>query len=112
MREINKNPNSLNFSGVQKFDQQKENPAPVPETKSEEQPVAKEQQNLSLMPAAVTGRSLAFKGNPVDNDIKFMMENPAAVEKANMFFDIAEAQGGYENAAKLTNAYIKEFHRD
>lgn len=112
MREINKNTNSLNYSGVQKFDQQKENHAPAPETKGEEQPVSKEQQNLSLMPAAVTGRSLAFKGNPVDNDIKFMMENPEAVGKANKFFDMAEAQCGYETAAKLTNVFVKEFLRD
>ena len=38
-----------------------------------------------------------------------MMENPEIVSKANKFFDMAEQICGYENAAKLTDAFVKEF---
>lgn len=111
MREINNNPNNLNFSGVQKVDQQKENPAPAIETETAEQSSKLELQDLSQMPAAVTGRSLVFKGNHIDKDINFMMKNPEACAKANEFFDLAESKYGYENAAKLMDIYVKEFQK-
>lgn len=109
MREINNNSNSLNFSGVQKFDQQKEHQAQSQEPVSQETSPQVEMQDLSQMPSAVTGRSLVFKGNPVEKDIQFMLKNPEFVEKANNFFDLAESQSGYENAARLMDGFVKEF---
>ena len=76
MREINNNnSNSLNFSGVQKLDQQKEVQAPAVDANVVEQPALAETQDLSQMPTAVTGRSLVSKTDSIDNDIKFMMKN-------------------------------------
>ena len=110
MREINNNTNNLNFQGVQKFDQHKEKQHSKPDVVNEDAAEKTETQDLSQMPAAITGRSLvSFKGNPVDTDVKFMMENPEIVSKANKFFDMAEQICGYENAAKLTDAFVKEF---
>ncbi len=111
MREINNNPNNLSFAGVQKYDQQKENSAPQQEVTQPEASQQNEMQDLSQMPSAVTGRSLVFQGNPIDKDIKFLMENPEFVEKANKFFDVAESQVGYENAAKLMDGFVKEFQK-
>ncbi len=109
MREINNNTNNLNFSGVQKFDQQKEHQAPAQDVNASDSSQQMEMQDLSQMPSAVTGRSLVFKGNPVEKDIQFMMKNPEFVEKANKFFDLAEAQTGYENAARLMDGFVREF---
>ncbi|MBR5556109.1 hypothetical protein IKU74_08885 [bacterium] len=111
MREINNNSNSLNFSGVQKLDQQKEVQAPAIEANVVEQPALAETQDLSQMPTAVTGRSLVSKTDSIDNDIKFMMKNPAFCAKANDFFDIAEKQTDYENASKLMDGFVKEFQK-
>lgn len=108
MREINNN--NLNFSGVQKYDQQKEKQSSQQDFVKEEQPEKAEIQDLSQLPAAITGRSLVqFKGNAIDNDVKFMMDNPEVVEKANRFFEMAEPICGYENAAKLTDGFVREF---
>ncbi len=109
MREINNNTNNLNFSGVQKIDQQKENSAQAQEIIQAENFQQNELQDLSQMPSAVTGRSLVFQGSHIDKDLKFLMENPEFVEKANKFFDVAAAQSGYENAAKLMEGFVKEF---
>lgn len=109
MREINNNTNNLNFSGVQKFDQQKDNAQPMQDLMQAENNQANETKDLSQMPSAVTGRSLVFQGNHIDKDIKFLMENPKFVEKANNFFDLAESKVGYENAAKLMDGFVKEF---
>ena len=110
MREINNNPNSLNFPGVQKPDQQKDTHMSALENNNE-QPLQLEMQDLSQMPAAVTGRSLVSKGDSIDNDIKLMLKNPSFCAKANEFFDIAEKQSGYENAAKLMDSFVKEFQK-
>ncbi len=109
MREINNNTNNLNFSGVQKYDQQKENNQQSQDLNQTENVQQAETQDLSQMPSAVTGRSLVFQGNYIDKDIKFLMENPEFVEKANKFFDAAESKVGYENAAKLMDGFVKEF---
>lgn len=110
MREINNNnSNSLNFSGVQKLDNQKEIRELAVEGNIVEPSSLPETQDLSQMPAAVTGRSLVSKTDSIDNDIKFMMKNPAFCAKANDFFEIAEQQAGYENAAKLMDGFVKEF---
>lgn len=109
MREINNNSNSLNFSGVQKLNHQKDN-QPL-DINLEENPELPESSDLSQMPAAVTGRSLISKTDSIDNDIKFMMKNPAFCAKANEFFDIAEEQTNYENAAKLMDGFVKEFQK-
>jgi len=112
MREINNNnSNSLNFSGVQKLDNQKDSQAPVLDTNLAESTSLPETKDLSQMPAAVTGRSLVSKTDSIDNDIKFMMKNPAFCAKANEFFDIAEQQSDYENAAKLMDGFVKEFQK-
>ena len=110
MREINNNPNNLNFSAVQKLDQQKDNNLSAAEVNAE-QSSSPEMQDLSQMPAAVTGRSLVYKGDSIDNDIKFLLKNPSFCAKANEFFDIAEKQSGYENAAKLMDGFVKEFQK-
>lgn len=111
MREINNNTNNLNFSGVQKLDQQKENTVPALEQNTAEQSSQLEMQDLAQMPAAVTGRSLVFKGNSIEKDVQFMMKNPAFCAKANEFFDIAEKQSGYENAAKMMDVFVNEFQK-
>ena len=108
MREINNNSNNLNFSGIQKFDPQKENQT----ASAEVQPEAaqqKELQDLSQMPSAVTGRSLVFTGNAIDKDLQFLMKNPEFCEKANAFFDAAESQHGYEEASRLMDGFVNEF---
>ncbi len=111
MREINNNSNSLNFSGVQKFNQQKDNMHDALDMNLSDNSEVSETQDLSQMPAAVTGRSLISKTDSVDNDIKFMMKNPAFCAKANAFFDIAEEQTNYENAAKLMDGFVREFQK-
>ncbi len=108
MREINNNTNNLNFSGVQKFDQQKENQTPLADMQPE-QTQQKELQDLSQMPSAVTGRSLVFTGNAIDKDLQFLMKNPEFCEKANAFFDAAESQHGYEEASRLMDGFVNEF---
>ncbi len=110
MREINNNnPNSLNFSGVQKLDQQKD--APLQSVEVNEQPAQLEMQDLSQMPTAVTGRSLVFKGDSIEKDVNFLLKNPEFCKKANKFFDAAEAKHGYENAAKLMDTFVNEFQK-
>jgi len=111
MREINNNSNSLNFSGVQKFNQQKDNTQEALDMNVSDNSEVSETQDLSQMPAAVTGRSLISKTDSIDNDIKFMMKNPAFCSKANAFFDVAEEQTNYENAAKLMDGFVKEFQK-
>lgn len=110
MREINNNSNNLNFSGIQKFDPQKES-QPQPAEPSAEQEPQKELQDLSQMPSAITGRSLVFTGNSIDKDLQFLMKNPEFCEKANSFFDIAEKQFGYEEASKLMDGFVNEFKK-
>jgi len=112
MREINNNnSNSLNFSGVQKIEQQKDAQLPALDANLTETANLPETKDLSQMPTAVTGRSLVSKTDSIDNDIKFMMKNPAFCAKANEFFDVAEQQSGYENAAKLMDGFVKEFQK-
>ena len=89
----------------------------TPEVKPEAAEVAaKGTEDLSKSPSAISGRSLAGGADTIDNDVKNMMENPEAIEKANEFFDAAEAkyikdgiENPYENAAALTEAFKKEF---
>lgn len=111
MREINNNSNSLNFSGVQRLNLQKDNQSEALEANTEGNPELTESSDLSQMPTAVTGRSLISKTDSIDNDIKFMMKNPAFCAKANEFFDVAEEQTDYENAAKLMDGFVKEFQK-
>ncbi len=111
MREINNNSNNLNFSQVQKIDQQKEISAVPLELNADDSATQVETHDLSQMPGAVTGRSLVFKGDSIDKDISFLMKNPEFCAKANEFFDLAESQTGYENAAKLMDGFVKEFQK-
>lgn len=76
----------------------------------------KEINDLGNMPAESLGRSQVAAADTIENDIKMMLENPEAVEKANKFYDMAErvlAEKGDEFAAEkatlLTDAYRKEF---
>ena len=110
MREINNNSNNLNFSGVQKFDQQKDNQKAI-DVNEVESSIPQESSDLSQMPGAITGRSLVFKGNSIDNDVNFLLKNPEFCAKANSFFDLAEKQVGYENATKLMDGFVKEFQK-
>lgn len=111
MREINNNnSNSLNFSGVQKIEQQNTQ-LPAQDANLGESATLPETKDLSQMPTAITGRSLVSKTDSIDNDIKFMMKNPAFCAKANEFFDVAEQQSSYENAAKLMDGFVKEFQK-
>jgi len=111
MREISNN-TGVPFSP--KTDLKPETPkikdvkAEVSETKGTE--------DLSKSPSAISGRSLVGGVDTIENDVKTMMENPEAIEKANKFFDLAEGQykdkgveNPYEKAAALTDAYKKEF---
>lgn len=111
MREINNNSSNLNFSNIQKLNHQKENQSDAFDTNQSDNSELPESSDLSQMPAAVTGRSLISKTDSVDNDVKFMMKNPELCSSANEFFDIAEQQTNYENAAKLMDGYVKEFQK-
>lgn len=118
MREIN-NQNNLNFP---KVEVKKEIPQPVETQKAEEitQP-AQTTDNLSLAPEAVIGRSQVQmsgvnKAGGLEEDMKAMLENPKAIQKAVDFFDIAYshlqskgAEDAYEKAAVLTNAFKEDF---
>jgi len=76
----------------------------------------KEINDLANMPAESLGRSQVATPDNIENDIKMMLENPDAVEKANKFYEMAEkvlaSKGDVEAAEKatlLTDAYRKEF---
>lgn len=71
MREINNNPNNLNFSAVQKLDQQKDINISATEVNAEQSSLSEMPEFVTNALAAVTGRSLVFKGDSVDNDVKF-----------------------------------------
>lgn len=113
MREI---PNNTGVPFSPKADLKSDAPK-APEVKPEiAETSAKGTEDLSKSPSAISGRSLVSGADNVDNDVKTMMENPAAVEKANEFFDAAEAkyrkdgvENPYEKAAALTDAFKKEF---
>ncbi|MBP3924924.1 hypothetical protein J6E39_06755 [bacterium] len=84
-----------------------------PEISSEPQ---KEIKDLANMPAETLGRSQVTAPDTIENDIKMMIENPEAIEKANKFYDMAEkvlaSKGDPEAAEKATllaDAYRKEF---
>ena len=62
--------------------------------------------------AEVLGRSHVNNLNALQNDINFGMKNPAAIQQADKFFDMAYAQtGDYAKASELTAAYVDEFHK-
>ena len=118
MREIN-NQNNLNFP---KVEIKKDMSQPV-ETQKAEEPTSPAQttDNLSLAPEAVIGRSQVQmsgvnKTDSLEEDMKAMLENPKAIQKAVDFFDIAYshlkakgAEDAYEKAAVLTNAFKSDF---
>lgn len=112
MREIQNN-TGVPFSP--KADLKPETPK-APEVKPETTDVTKGTEDLSKSPSAVSGRSLVSGADNIENDVKTMLENPEAVEKANAVFDAAEAkyrkegiENPYEKAAALTDAFKKEF---
>lgn len=113
MREI---PNNTGVPFSPKADLKPETPK-AQEVKPEVQETpAKGTEDLSKSPSAISGRSLVGGADTIENDVKMMMENPEAIEKANKFFDAAEWQyrkngveNPYENAAALTEAFKKEF---
>lgn len=113
MREI---PNNTGVPFSPKADLKSESPK-TQEIKAETSEIpAKGTEDLSKSPSAVSGRSLINSADTIENDVKIMMENPEAIEKANLFFDVAEAQyrkdgveNPYEKAAALTEAFKKEF---
>lgn len=113
MREI---PNNTGVPFSPKADLKPETPK-TQEIKAETTEVsAKGTEDLSKSPSAISGRSLVSGADTIENDVKTMMENPEAVEKANKFFDLAEGQyrdkgveNPYEKAAALTEAFKKEF---
>ncbi len=111
MREINNNSSNLNFSGIQKLNHQKDNQSDAFDINPSDNSELPESSDLSQMPTAVIGRSLISKSDSVDNDVKFMMKNPDLCANANKFFDIAEEQSNYENAAKLMDGFVKEFQK-
>ncbi len=64
--------------------------------------------------AEVAGRSLV-KGDNLENDIKFALANPQAINAANDFFEISFGQllkeghpNAYEEACAQTDAFINE----
>ena len=117
MREINNNQSNLNFP---KVEIKKEIPQPAEAKIAEENasplPVT---EDLSLLPEAVIGRSqvkMSGVNKALEADMKTMIDNPKAVEKAVNFFDAAYtqlqqkgAEEAYEKAAVLTNAFKEEF---
>lgn len=113
MREI---PNNTGVPFSPKADL-KTDTTKAPEVKAEATEVAaKGTEDLSKSPSAISGRSLVSSADNLDNDVKLMLENPKAVEQANVFFDAAEAkyraegaENPYEKAAALTDAFKKEF---
>lgn len=119
MREINNNQNNLNFP---KVEVKKENPQIPEQANIEETPQVQSTEDLSLSPEAVIGRSQVQmsgvnKANAlIEADMKAMLDNPQAIQKAVDFFDIAYnrlqengADDAYEKAAVLTNAFKEDF---
>ena len=92
MREINNNQNNLNFP---KVEVKKENPQIPEQANIEETPQVQSTEDLSLSPEAVIGRSQVQmsgvnKANTlIEADMKAMLDNPQAIQKAVDFFDIA-----------------------
>ncbi len=115
MPNIN-NQNSINISKANKFHSAQKEHEQMENEVSEM--TAQEIENLNNDYSAVIGRSqVNFKGDNFNNDMKIFMENPEAVNKANMMFDIAYAQqqkienkNAYESAANISKEYYNEFH--
>lgn len=113
MREI---PNNTGVPFSPKADLKPE-ASKIQEVKSETPDVQpKGTGDLSKSPSAISGRSLVSGADTLENDVKAMLDNPEAIEKANKFFEAAEFQyrkdgieNPYENAAALTEAFKKEF---
>ncbi len=119
MREINGNQNNLSFP---KVEIKKDVPQSVEITEQEGELKKPVTEDLSLSPEAVIGRSQvqmtdkASVAKNVEADMKAMLENPKAIQKAADFFDIAYArlqengsEDAYEKAAVLTNAFKEDF---
>lgn len=113
MREI---PNNTGVPFSPKADLKPETPKAQDVKAETADTAAKGTEDLSKSPSAVSGRSLVGGADTIENDVKNMMENPEFIEKANEFFDAAEAkyrkeglENPYENAAALTEAFKKEF---
>jgi len=74
-------------------------------------------QDFSNPKAETLGRSQVSKTDNLQADVAFGMTHPEAIAKADNFFDQAYAQlqakkdpNAYENACKITSAYVSEFH--
>jgi len=115
MREINNSTGNLSPANFQKVDTKKEM-VPIPESTAEDLASVKVTDDLSISPEAVIGRSQVHKADNLENDMKTMLNNPDAVEKAVKFSTMAERilkeqgeEAPYEKAAILANAFKDEF---
>lgn len=115
MREINNSTGNLNPANFQKVDPKKETPQIVENT-PENTVAVNVTDNLANSPEAIIGRSQVQKADNLENDMKTMLNNPDAVEKAIKFCSIAEdilkkqgVEAPYEKAAILANAFKDEF---
>ena len=115
MREINNSTGNINPANFQKVDQRKEQtpPAEIIQETAEPKPVT---DNLSNSPEAIIGRSQVHNADNLENDMKTMLNNPEAIEKAVKFCTVAErvlreqgVEAPYEKAAVLANAFKDEF---
>ncbi len=120
MREINNSTGSLSPANFKKIDAKKDI-AITNENIPEEQAPSKGSENLANSPEAIIGRSQVHvqKADNLENDMKTMLNNPEAVEKAVKFCTVAERilkeQGvdePYEKAAILANAFKDEFFKN
>ena len=115
MREINNSTSNLNPTNFQKVESKMDiNPSQEPVQETEPKAVVTE--NLANSPEAIIGRSQVNKADSLENDMKFMLNNPEAVEKAVKFYGLAEkmlkdkgVEDSYEQAAVLANAFKDEF---
>lgn len=115
MREINNSTGNLNPTNFQKVESKMDiNPSQEPVQETEPKAVVTE--NLANSPEAIIGRSQVNKADSLENDMKFMLNNPEAVEKAVKFCGLAEkmlkdkgVEDSYEQAAVLANAFKDEF---
>ena len=114
MREINNSTGNINPANFQKVDQRKEQtpPAEITQENIEQKPVT---ENLANSPEAIIGRSQVHNADNLENDMKTMLSNPEAIEKAVKFCTVAErvlkeqgVDAPYEKAAILANAFKDE----
>lgn len=115
MREINNNTGNINPANFQKVDSKNEG-AQLKEQVQENETPSQITEDLSQSPEAIIGRSQVHKADSLENDMKFMLNNQEAVEKAVKFCGLAEeilkekgVENPYEQAALLTNVFKDEF---